>query len=192
MLRRRYPLFRTILLAFLSLAGLTACSREIEPTLQPTPSPVPVLEITYCDIDESDLCLEGFGEDDEGRLLFLFKSSDPSFARIEASIDGPDGEIPLECVQSENFPENIYCAGDVTFEGFPEGTNIRLNIRSLTGERLEARGVFIVEYTGIPAPDVVIGPTPTSSVLAVNSPTPEGPVIIVPTSYPNPTNYPNP
>jgi len=168
-------------LTLVVLVLLAGCSREIEPTPKPTQIPLPPpLSITYCDIDPEDVCLEGFGLDIEERLLVLLKADDHNYADIYIRADGPEGKMMLECQQSENFSENVYCLG----ESFTEGDLLKLNLYSKSDNKLLAIGVFNVLYGGIPQPDVVfeadsIPPTPFEE-----APTPNP-------AYPNPS-YPNP
>ncbi len=164
---------QTALLVTLAMVLLTACSRATEPPPAATQTPLPPpLDVTFCDIASADICLEGFGQDADEKLLVLFKVNDPPYADIYMLADGPDGEIFFECQPSKDFPENVYCLG----EPFPEGDPIKLNIYAASTNRLIAIGVFNVEYSNLPAPDVVFG--------AKATPTPS-------TSYPNPS-YPNP
>jgi hypothetical protein len=176
---------RIALLALLMALLVAGCRTKSEPMLTATPTPMPPpLGITYCDIEPSDMCLEGFGLDIDERLLVLFKADDRFFADIYILADGPDGEMVFECQQSENFLENVYCLGDE----YPEGESIKLNIYSNMSDRLIALGVFEVQYSDLLAPDVVFGvdatPTPAAEIPVVPTSTP------VP-SYSNPT-YPNP
>jgi len=175
LLRKRIAWLALVVL----LALLTGCSQATEPAPQSTQTPEPPpFDVTYCDIDPSDLCLEGFGLDSKDRLLVLLKANDRFFADIYMRADGPDGEMFFECQQSENFLENIYCLG----EAYPEDELIKLNIYSSSNNRLIAIGVFTVQLGSLPSPDVVfkVDITPTPS--PVSSATP---------SYPNPS-YPNP
>jgi len=168
------------LLVTFALVLLAGCSRgaESRPQAKQTSAPPP-FGVTYCDIETAHLCLEGFGVDVEERLLTLLKAEDPLYADIYINADGPDGEILLECQQSESFPENVYCLG----EPFPEGELIKLNIYSKSGNNFIAIGVFNVHYGDMPESDVIFqaDATPTPSPV----PTSTQP------SYPNPS-YPNP
>ena len=169
----------------LVLALLTNCSRATEatPEIAQTSTPSP-FEVTYCDINPSDICLEGFGTDSNDRLLVLFKADDRFFADIYIRAKGPGSVIFFECQQSGLSPENIYCLG----EPFPEGELIKLNIYSKSNDSLIAVGVFNVEYSDFPAPDVVFGITPTPSPIPEANTTPTS---SLEPSYPNPS-YPNP
>jgi hypothetical protein len=184
---------RFSLLALLALLLITSCGSEPESTPEATVTPLPPpLDITYCDINPSDLCLEGFGLDIDERLLILFKADDRLFANIYILADGPDGEMLFECQQSENFLENIYCLGDE----FLEGESIKLNIHAKSNDRLIALGVFNVQYSNLPIRDVVfeadVTPTPSAlPAIAVESATPTLAPSYENPSYPNPA-YPNP
>jgi len=169
------------LVVFILLVG---CNQETEPSPPPTQTPLPPpLSITYCDIDPSDVCLEGFGLDIEERLLVLLESNDRTYADIYIHANGPEGEMLLECQQSENFPENVYCLG----EPFSEGDLLKLNIYAKSNNKLLAIGVFNVLYSGLPEPDVDFeaNATPTRTPFE-ETPTPD-----TGESYPNPP-YPNP
>lgn len=175
---KRIPFLGLILV--LLFAG---CSREAASTPRATSTPEPLLfDVTYCDIDPSDMCLEGFGLEGEGKMLILFRADDRFFADIYIRADQGQEEVVFECQQSQNFLENVYCLGDA----LPEDESIKLNIYSKGSDELIAEGIFIVQYGSLPKPDVEFGvatqtaaaPVPTS----VSSPTPKP-------SYPN---YPNP
>lgn len=181
---------KNLLLVLLVLILLTGCRRGVEATLEATPSPEPKpLGVTYCNIAASDLCLEGFGLDSDGRLLILLRADDRFFADIYILANGPEGEIFFECQQSEHFLENVYCQG----EPFEEGELIKLNIHSQGNDQLVALGVFTVQYGDLPAPDVAFAadatprpvPTPVSTPVSTQAPSYPN------SSYPN-SDYPNP
>jgi len=167
---------KTLSVCVLFLALLTSCGQEAEPTLVATQTfAPPPLSVTYCDINLSDICLEGFDTDIDDKLWVLFKVDDLFFADIYIRADGPEGEILFECEHSESFLENVYCLGDP----YPAGELIKLNIYSQSSNRLVAIGVFDVQYGNLPERDVIFKADAT--------PMPESP------SYPNPnSSYPNP
>lgn len=141
------------------LAGcLFGSGQEPEATPEDTPVPVPTpFEITYCDINPFDLCLEGFGLGEEDQLLILLVADDRAYTSIKTVLEWKDGDSTLECLQSQAFRENVYCQGGVV----PDGEKIELNIYTLPDETLRALGAFIVHYESIQAPDVEFGVTPT-------------------------------
>jgi hypothetical protein len=176
---------QTFAVLALLLSLLAACAPQAAPPPRPTGTPSPPLfEITYCDIDPSNICLEGFGLNIDEGLLVLFKATDPLYEDIYIRADGSDGENLFECRHSAQFPENIYCLGNPV----DEKELIKLNIYSNDSNKPLAIGVFNVQYTDLPEPDVEFGveATPTPSP-APSSPSP---------SYPNPDDanpsYPNP
>jgi hypothetical protein len=175
-----------ILLVLIILVLLTGCSQGAKSTPEATQTPAPPpFEVTYCDINpSSDMCLDGFGTDADGKLLILFKANDRFFANIYIRASGPEGEIYFECQESENFPENVYCLGGP----YPEQELIKLNIYSKINNALIAEGVFNVQYGEMSPPDVTFEanatPTLSSEAEATSAPTLEP-------SYPNPS-YPNP
>jgi hypothetical protein len=178
-----------LLLVLLISALLVGCSRAVEATPQATQTPAPPpVEVTFCDINAADLCLEGFGQDVDERLLILFRTDDPLYTDIYIRAAGPEGDILFECQPSENSPENVYCLG----EPFQEGESIKLNIYSKGSNNLIALGVFTVEYSSIPEPDVVFGVDATATPFPVPAtPAPSEPAPSYPNpSYPNPTSVP--
>ncbi len=177
-----YRLIGSIQLLLVVIAG---CSRETGQTPVPTQTAAPPpLNITYCDIAPADLCLEGFGQEGEDKMLILLKADDRSFADIDVRVDGPEGEIFFDCRPSEDFPENIYCLGD----DFPDGENLKLNIYSKNSEKLLAMGVFIVAYSDTLESDVDFGIA--TSEATITSPPPISTSTPRP-AYPNYPNYPN-
>jgi hypothetical protein len=159
------------------LLTLTAGCRS-KATQTPQPSQTPAPTITYCDIDPASLCLEGFGQNDEGQTLILFKAADQDFRKIFVRAEVDAEEIDLVCNQSQSFPENIYCQGSV----FPAGEKIKLNIFSTQNKTLIAVGVFSIEYASLPTPDVDFA---EAAATATQAAIPEN------TEYPNYPNYPN-
>lgn len=143
---------------FLLLVAGCAPGKEIVPKDTSTPYRTP-LRVTYCDIDSSDLCLEGFGLAGENHMLILFKADDRNYANIKLYMThGEDNSYPA-CLQSETFPENVYCQADFV----PAGDKIELMIYSAKNNTLKATGAFIVQYGAIPAPDVIFDITPDAT-----------------------------
>ena len=162
----------------------TATVNTPHPKDTPTPLPTPI-GVTYCDITPGDLCLEGFGQASEDHMLILFQADDRNYADIKLYMThGKDNSYPA-CLQSETFPENVYCQADAV----PEGDKIELMIYSAKNNTLKAIGAFIVHYSSIPKPDVEFDITPVAT---STSPTPgtDYPNPVTPTATPEP-EYPN-
>lgn len=179
---------RIALLGIAALVLLAGCSRGAEAIPQPTDTPAPEpFDVTYCDIDTAEICLEGFGVDVEERLLILFKAIDEVYTNIYIRADGPEGETLFECQQSDDFSENVYCLGEI----FHDGELIKMNIYSKSDNKLLAIGVFNVHYGELPESGIVFQQdattTPSSITTVTASPVP---TLSTP-SYPNPS-YPNP
>jgi hypothetical protein len=172
-------------LLVLSVVFVAGCTREAEQTPSTQTPDAPPLDITYCDIAPSDLCLEGFGEEDEDKMLILMKAHDQFFTDIYVHAEQEEEVVLFECLASLIFPENVFCIGDA----FSEEKKIKLEIFSKNDDRLVAIGVFNVQYSAISTPDVEFGASPA---------VPAEPIISTPTpgttypNYPNPTpSYPN-
>ena len=192
---------RAFLLVTLTLVLLAGCSWGAEPTPQATQKLLPApLDVTYCDIDPADICLEGFGLGSEDELMVMFTVTDQVYTDIYIRADGPDGEILFDCQESEQFAENVYCLG----EPFPEGELIKLNIYSQASNKFLAIGVFNVALGALPESDAIFHSTTTP----IASPSPSypsapatpsraptspsaSPTPTLGSSYPNPS-YPNP
>ena len=148
------------------------------------PSAASPLNIAYCNTSSADLCLEGFGEEGEAKLLILFKADNPLFNDIYIGIEKDKDEVLFQCLQSQEFPENIYCSGDL----FPNGESIQLNVYSKDKE-LIAEGEFTIQYGDIQQSDDVEledSESETSSADYPSSSYPNYPN----SSYENPTSTP--
>ena len=154
------------------------------------PSAASPLNIAYCNTSSADLCLEGFGEEGEAKLLILFKADNPLFNDIYIGIEKDKDEVLFQCLQSQEFPENIYCSGDL----FPNGESIQLNIYSRKDKELIAEGEFTIQYGDIQQSEDVEFEDVEFEDLAPESPSPDNPNSSYPnypnSSYENPTSTP--
>lgn len=180
-----------MLLGVLFLVLLVNCRQKVEQAPENTLTPVPTpFGITYCDIKPSDLCLDGFGLEDEDKMLILFKADDRTYANIKVLMEQSEGEFDLECLQSKTFLESVYCQG----EAVPDGEKIELSIYSASDGVMRAKGAFIVYYGYLPEPDVEFESTPNVTPTATPGsayPNPATPTSTLEPEYPNPS-YPNP
>lgn len=166
----------SLLLLTLGISALTACTPSTLPP--PTEIAVPAVPtpflIPYCEVLTTDLCLAGFGQDEKGNLLILFKAG-PSFpVNFNIFLEFGDKKEHLKCYPSETPLGGIFClAGQVA-----QNTKIKLNV--YRGEVLIAKGTFIVEHG--PTSLSTATPTMTSTVLGPSTPLPT----LTP-SYPGPS-----
>lgn len=185
-MKRNDPLYRKRALTIFTLLlfVITGCGGATEPAPSATPtSAPPPFGVTYCDIKPSNMCLEGFGLNNDERLMILFKAAKPRFRDIYIRADGPDGESLFECRHAGSSPENVYCTG----EPVDEEEIVKLNVFSKKSNNLIAIGVFNIQFTSLPEADVEFE-------AATDNATPAPPS--APPSYPNPSgptpSYPNP
>jgi hypothetical protein len=178
------------------LTLIAGCSLKATQTPKDTLTPISTpFGVTYCDINPSDLCLEGFGLEDEDKMLILFKADDRTYANIKVLLEQSEGESYLECLQSKAFPESVYCRGDAV----PDGEKIELLIYTIPDETLKATGAFILHYGSIQEPGVEFGITPKATLTSSpgsaypNLSTSDSayPNLSTPTSTPSPA-YPDP
>jgi len=159
------------LLILLSSCATPAPEKEIEETQAPA-----FAEITYCNIDDSTLCLEGFGKESGENLIILFKADNPDFENIYLRVNK---NSRFQCAKSQEFPENIYCIGEI----IPNGTEIEINVYTDTDNTQLASGKFTIQYGKLQlAEDTKFEETSTPQ---IPPPYPDYP------NYPNHPNYPN-
>lgn len=106
-------------------------------------------EITYCNMDESELCLEGFGTEADEKLIILFKViGSEEETEIYLRVNEAKENILFECFSSEQFLENIYCSG----VRFPNGDEISINVYGSKDNNLITAGNFRIQYGNIVLP----------------------------------------
>ncbi len=147
-------------LILIPLLLLSACSSAPAPQEEPSPTPLPSLP--YCNEDDTDICLEGFGQENEEHTIILLKANNQSYRDIYLQVDEDN---TFTCLQTEEFPENIYCSGLF----FQNGEEILIEVYSNLNEELIAQGEFTIQYGAYQTP----------------------PNLQPPASYPNYPNYPN-
>ncbi len=147
-------------LILVSLLLLSACSSAPAPQKESSPTPLPSLP--YCNEDDTDICLEGFGQESEEQTIILLKANNQNCRDIYLLVDEDN---TFTCLQTEEFPINIYCSGLL----FQNEEEIFIEVYSNLNEKLIAQGEFTIQYGAYHAP----------------------PNLQAPTSYPNYPNYPN-
>jgi hypothetical protein len=132
-----------------------ACNLFSFTKLQTTPRPV--IDIPYCDVDHSTLCIVSFGIDINNRMLVNFVKPDPSFPNFYLKIQHADITGTYECQTVKDTPTSIYCSGDRT----PLGDPVNIEVYSSDKDQLIARGTFLIAAFALPT-QIIVSPTATS------------------------------
>ncbi|MBI5962419.1 MAG: hypothetical protein HY863_02995 [Chloroflexi bacterium] len=131
-----------------------------------------IVDITLCDVNASELCVVTFGIDPMDNMVINFQLPDADYPLfyVKAANRGNVNTYPCEVITDE--PTSVYCSGTRA----PLGESIDMEVYTTDGDKLLARGKFLVSALMRVTPNPQVG-TPT--------PTP-GPTSIPPTPYPNP------
>lgn len=178
----------------------------------------PISELTYCSLDQSQLCVISFGQELNGPMHVDFLVPDSDYPEFLLKIDHNGTEKIYECQHMEETPENVYCIGEVR----APGAILNISVLSKSNDLLLAKGTFSVIGIAILTPEFIptsteepiegltshlgsrIPDAPKRSQLPArptSSPVPTGPTSRPtssptptprPTSSPGPTSYPNP
>ena len=135
---------KTLFLTLIPLILLSACSTPSTPQEKTASTATPALQ--YCNVDDTDICLEGFGQENEEKTFILLRANNADFRAIHLEINE---NSPFTCLQSERFPENIYCGGVF----FQNGEEISIAIYNNQNEELIVQGEFTIEYSPLQPPD---------------------------------------
>jgi len=170
----------------------------------------PVLELTYCNSNNTAPCIVSFGIDPDGNMLVNLLVPNSSFPDFYLKIVRNAGEHIYECEAVENFRTSFYCIG----EKLPPGSGLQFMLVSSGDDTLLAVGELSIigmafptlgislptstpPATGISTQGLLTGtPTPIRPTPSRASPTsPSYPNLLSPTptrpSYPNPSpSYP--
>ena len=180
----------------------------------------PISELTYCSIDQSQLCVISFGQELNGPMHVDFLVPDSDYPEFLLKIDHNGIERIYECQHLEEIPEKVYCTGEVQ----APGAVLKISVFSRSNNLLLTKGTFSVIGIAILTPEFVpesteepiegltsrlgsripdapkrsqppVHPSPSSvptgpTSRPISSPTPAP--TSRPTSSPGPTSYPNP
>lgn len=187
MVQKRFHLLIFLLFLF------TVSCREALPAPQSLDENLPssLAELSYCNEDDSGLCLEGFGKEKDEKLIILLQDNNRLITRLQVQEEGKSSQYDFKCAYPENFPQYIYCVGDF----IENGALIQLSVYDVAG-KLSAQGKFAIQqgdlssFVGDIAVEPVLTPTaiPTKDIDDENSenlPSPNYP------NYPNYPSYPN-
>lgn len=185
------------ILGITSVIGLVFLLNKWRPTQSQLHQRAPVLELTYCNSNNTKPCIVSFGIDTDGNMLVNLFVPISSFSDFYLKIIRNTGEHIYECQAVENFPTSFYCIG----EKLPPGETLQFMLVSNRDDILLAVGELPIvglafPTLGIPLPtSVVLGTGTPGQVLLTETPTPFRltPDRATPTrpSYPNPSpSYP--
>ncbi len=142
----------------LALAAVAATLLYLKLRPQPPSNNPPPTDLTYCNQGQTELCVVSFGADNANRMLINFVLPDPSFPAFYVKVQHNDGVGQYDCKGIQDFPTNVYCAGDRT----PLGDPITIEVYSNDKNVLLAQGNFVVSAIALPTAVMDIIPTPTA------------------------------
>jgi hypothetical protein len=137
-------------------------------------SDAPVTEVTLCDENASDLCIVTFGANSLNRMVINFQLPNTEYAPFYVKADNRGTVNVYSCEVDESTPANAHCTGVRT----PLGETIDIEVYTTEGDKLIARGTFLVSAIAISTPISLPSETPS-----LETPTQEE----VPTEEPTPT-----
>jgi len=109
---------------------------------------VPVVEMTLCDEDSSDLCVVNFGTNSLNRMVINFLLPDEEYAAFYVKAKSRDTVGVYTCEVDESDSTVARCTGLRT----PLGETIDLEVYTTDGDTLIAHGTFLVSAVAIPTP----------------------------------------
>ncbi|GAB4424569.1 MAG: hypothetical protein Kow002_14100 [Anaerolineales bacterium] len=130
-----------------------------ESQTEPPPSPI---EITYCDIATSEICLISFGYADTDEMLITFAIRKPVYQKTTLMVMHNNKSYEYPCEPLEAATDRIFCSG----KSIPLNELIDITVFSKNGMAL-ARGAFV---TDLDISQPITSPTPTQSKAATPIP----------------------
>ncbi|MBT3190011.1 MAG: hypothetical protein HN736_14790 [Anaerolineae bacterium] len=166
---------KLFLLLISLLILLSSCNREFKDAVE-TPTLQASVEFTYCNINSSNLCIEGFGKENENKTIILFKIEKANFPNFYLRVNESQEDITYTCSSSQDFPRNAYCVGEI----FPNNEKISIDVYATESDSLIVTGEFTIQYGKLKTPEDLNAPQNPSQ--------PDYPNY---SDYPNYPNYPN-
>lgn len=141
-----------ILLALL----ITGCAKNESQNAAEISTPNTLNHLAYCNVDDSKLCVEGFGKDSGSSLVILLKAKRlDDLQGIKVNVSREDEtQVAFECYRSDDFVTDIYCTGK-TLPASDEKIKIDIFDRN---EKLLGSGYFSVQYGQITFPRTQASP----------------------------------
>jgi hypothetical protein len=117
----------------------------------------PVANVTLCDEDASGLCIVSFGANNLNRMIINFQLPEADFSPFYVKASNRGTVSVYSCEVAELVTTSAYCTGIRT----PLGETIELEVYTTDGDRLIARGTFVVSAIALATPISVPENTPS-------------------------------
>jgi hypothetical protein len=147
-----------IILAVGYLRGLT--TKEAEPA---------IVDATLCDVSSKDLCIVNFGADDLNRMVINFQLPKADYPSFYVKAANRDTVNIYTCELTKFVSTTVYCTGVRT----PLGETIDLEVYTTNGDKLIARGTFLVSAIALSTPISLPSSTPAEEGTSEAVSTPE-------------------
>jgi hypothetical protein len=126
-----------ILLVIKNLFGST--NKSVEPD---------VINVTLCDTDASNLCVVNFGANDLNRMVINLQLPKADYVLFYVKAANRGTIRVYTCEVAEAVPTSVYCTGVRT----PLGETIDIEVYTTDGDKLIARGTFLVSAIALSTP----------------------------------------
>jgi hypothetical protein len=110
-----------------------------------------------CDQDASDLCIVTFGANSLNRMVIHFQLPNANYASFYVKATNRGTVSVYTCEVDKTIPTNAHCTGVRT----PLGETIDMEVYTTDGDKLIARGTFLVSAIAINTPINLPSDTPT-------------------------------
>jgi hypothetical protein len=154
---------------------------------------LPVVEMTLCDEDASDLCVVTFGANKVNRMVINFQLPNPDYEPFYVKVDHRGTVSVYTCEVAESVPTSAYCSGVRT----PLGEVIDIDVYTTGEDKLIAHGTFLVSAIALATPISLPENTSLEDGMPTSAPVPGDYVPstqmkLMPTPFIPGTAYPNP
>jgi hypothetical protein len=151
-----------IILVIKNLLGST--NKSIEPA---------VINVALCDVNASDLCVVNFGANNLNRMVINFQLPNADYAPFYVKAINRGTASVYTCEVAQAVPTSVYCTGMRT----PLGETIDIEVYTTDGDKLMARGTFLVSAIELATPISVPAGTPSEEETPTLFPIPSEEVI---------------
>ena len=193
--QQRWLVTVVILLVILLILVVAGLIRSI-PRRSSDPSPQighrsPAAKLTYCQPEDTQLCVVSFGQIEGGDMLVNFQLPSVIYPPFTLVINRFGVESAYQCARTKGFLRGMTC------RGAPQtpGEILQFKVLAQKDGTLIAEGKFAIIGIAISTPEDLSTETPTASptestpglnpLPGTETPTPGFPTLTPPTSYPN-------